>query len=1420
MNKFPAIFDVTTSDPSIQWFCQAVKDALEMISGQRAGGYMDYGTINGVETPSVYIPTLASLCSNVTLEGMVLGSSIVSNSITHLQIANTTITADQIALATITGDQIASSTITANEIADATITATQIANATILSANIANATITGANIDAATITSNNIALATILGGNIALATLTGGNIALATIAGNNIDAATITGSNIANQTITATNIGNSEITNNQIASQTIIATNIGDGVITATQIAADAGITGGQIANTTITGDNIANNTIQTGNIGIGAITGTLIANSTILSGNIANNTIIGGNIDSATITGSNIAGTTITGGNIVNDTITATQIANATITSDQIALATITADQIENLSITANKILMGRFVTSTDRDMNQLFHFDNSLESTAGLEPEAGYVATLRDDGWQGGAVAVEEGTTNLVTTNLGFEDGDETGWTLYTTDSGSYNIGAAYAYSGGYGCQMLNSTGGGFTFVYQNITGLAASGTFSFSSRAKWVSGTFTDAPIEARVYYTDASTDSFYSDALSTLGKWERLSVSFTTDSLKTIDHIRISPNRCTVLNGEIWVDDCQLEQKAFPTSFVDGTRATGRLEYAYTLTKQGTFSCRIKLNQDAADLTSFNYIFDTHIPRIIISMTSSLLRLYIIGAHICTIDISSWLATEWHTIGATWDFDNNLWVLQADDAFDSDTTAKAWDTPGGKMYFGAAYSNVDPFNGLIDEARIDSVARTQDELLAWHESGAPFSDPNAMGNVTGTVIIDHNGIQVYDGQITVKDSSGNTTMSGGQIVLTSGAGVSGLLPVANSDAKCTDPNADQTSANTQGSSWLTDQADIVFGNDSITRLVDRTLDNIIDGTNFGRVALTDITNEHVNLISCNGNLDNIENGTTSGKVNLTAISAGKIVLTSLGVSGSLSTSLSDAKCTDPNADQTSVNETFSTDSDINCLNTTNGPAAANADVTSDNETFSTDSDINCLNTTNGPAAANADVTKTIIDAGLITTGYIRSNNWATAAGTQINLNDETLKFGGSQVNAAGDYAGVFLGKDSAKYKFFAGDPESYLSFDGLNTTAKFRSFKFGQEDKPATACTAVLAGDGAGNVDNGTHYYKVTFITTEGETEGNKASAGVTVTDKTSDGKINLTNIPTGSNKVIARKIYRRWLWVYQLLATISDNTTTTYLDNTANADLGVHTGLAYNTTGGSIYLGSSIISHMSEHRTFLGIGAGNIANVTGNNIVCMGYEAGKKITLGNNIVCVGLYAGRTITEGSAITCVGIDADVQNPASVNCAAYGYNTTVTASNKVRIGDANITEIGGQVGWSTLSDRRCKENINPEPLGLEFIKKLEPVNFNFKPTVKRVDKQMELGDERQVIEMEEHPTKRLGLIAQDVKQAADDMGATFDGYYQAQNDDDHDSLVYSSFVIPLINAVKELSMEIEALKSTKNML
>jgi hypothetical protein len=59
-----------------------------------------------------------------------------------------------------------------------------------------------------------------------------------------------------------------------------------------------------------------------------------------------------------------------------------------------------------------------------------------------------------------------------------------------------------------------------------------------------------------------------------------------------------------------------------------------------------------------------------------------------------------------------------------------------------------------------------------------------------------------------------------------------------------------------------------------------------------------------------------------LDDLADGSTYGRVAKTAISAGKIVLTSAGVTGTLPTTLSEAKCTDANADQTSANQSATT------------------------------------------------------------------------------------------------------------------------------------------------------------------------------------------------------------------------------------------------------------------------------------------------------------------------------------------------------------------------------------------------------------------------------------------------------------------------------------------------------------------
>ena len=50
------------------------------------------------------------------------------------------------------------------------------------------------------------------------------------------------------------------------------------------------------------------------------------------------------------------------------------------------------------------------------------------------------------------------------------------------------------------------------------------------------------------------------------------------------------------------------------------------------------------------------------------------------------------------------------------------------------------------------------------------------------------------------------------------------------------------------------------------------------------------------------------------------------------------------------------------------------------------------------------------------------------GTLITGVIQSNDWATATGIQIDMDNQSVKMGGSQVNASGDYTGIFFGWDT--------------------------------------------------------------------------------------------------------------------------------------------------------------------------------------------------------------------------------------------------------------------------------------------------------------------------------------------------------------------------------------------------------
>ncbi len=193
----------------------------------------------------------------------------------------------------------------------------------------------------------------------------------------------------------------------------------------------------------------------------------------------------------------------------------------------------------------------------------------------------------------------------------------------------------------------------------------------------------------------------------------------------------------------------------------------------------------------------------------------------------------------------------------------------------------------------------------------------------------------------------------------------------------------------------------------------------------------------------------------------------------------------------------------------------------------------------------------------------------------------------------------------------------------------------------------------------------------------------------------------------------------------------------------------------------------------------------QHNSFYGVTAGNSNNL-GNENTFIGAHAGYFNTTGNNNTFLGNFAGQDNVSGSNNTIIGFSADAVNSSFENVTAIGADATATSSNSVVLGNSSVLSIGGQVSWSTLSDKRLKTNVMKEDLGLNFIMRLNPVSYEYKTEGQR-------------------NIRYSGLIAQEVEENLHQMGKTFSGLVTPKNSQDFYSIRYSEFVIPLINAVKE---------------
>jgi hypothetical protein len=278
----------------------------------------------------------------------------------------------------------------------------------------------------------------------------------------------------------------------------------------------------------------------------------------------------------------------------------------------------------------------------------------------------------------------------------------------------------------------------------------------------------------------------------------------------------------------------------------------------------------------------------------------------------------------------------------------------------------------------------------------------------------------------------------------------------------------------------------------------------------------------------------------------------------------------------------------------------------------------------------------------------------------------------------------------------------------------------------------------------------------------------------------------------------------------------------------------------NSDYNV--GIGHEALAGSVTVGSNT----GSYNVAVGISAGDaITSGFWNTIV--GTGAGGNINVGNANTLIGYSAGGGITSGTTNSALG-DTAYSSGDYTNSTCLGYNSQVTGSNQVQLGNSNTTTYAyGAV--QDRSDARDKTEIRDTQLGLNFIMALRPRDFKWdmrddyrtKPPARPnvgdyptdAEYQAAVEQWRSDYSVWEEANKlanithdgthtrtryHQGLIAQEVKQTMDAMGVDFGGYqdHSIKGGDAVLSIGYEELVAPLIKAIQELKAEFDEYKRT----
>jgi len=221
-------------------------------------------------------------------------------------------------------------------------------------------------------------------------------------------------------------------------------------------------------------------------------------------------------------------------------------------------------------------------------------------------------------------------------------------------------------------------------------------------------------------------------------------------------------------------------------------------------------------------------------------------------------------------------------------------------------------------------------------------------------------------------------------------------------------------------------------------------------------------------------------------------------------------------------------------------------------------------------------------------------------------------------------------------------------------------------------------------------------------------------------------------------------------------------------------------------------------GNNTAVGFSALSQTTSGYSNSAIGAGSLAfnttgssnvsvggmtwNTTGSYNTAVGMDSLYESTTGWGNTAVGYHALLGNRGGATNTAVGYQADVMKAEFVNATAIGAGAIATSSNMVRVGNSSVSVIQGQVPFSWVSDRRWKTDVEPLAVGLDFVRRLQPVSYRLRGGNGRLD---------------------MGFVAQDVEEI---FGDGYNVVARGADDERLLSMRYTDLIAPLVRALQEV--------------